>query len=77
MENNSTLPGNLPMQEVLRIASSPAGRQLIALLQQQGGETFQDAIKNAAGGDYTQAKRAIEAMMADPKAQQLLKELKG
>lgn len=73
METN--LPGNFSMQDILRIASSPAGQQLIALMQQQGGSEFQQAMSSAAGGDYTQAKRAIEAMMADPQAQQLLKEL--
>ena len=72
---NSNLPNNLSMQEILRLANSPAGKQLIAMMQQQGGKEFQKAMANAAAGDYTQAKRAIETMMADPKAQQLLKEL--
>lgn len=75
MENNSNLPSNLPMQEVLRMAASPAGQQLIAMLRQQGGDDFQKAMASAATGDYTQAKHAIEALMADPKAQQLLKDL--
>lgn len=75
MDNSSKLPNNLPMQEVLRMAASPAGQQLIALLRQQGGADFQNAMASAADGDYAQAKRAIEALMADPKAQQLLKEL--
>lgn len=75
MENNSNLPNNLPMQEVLRMAASPAGQQLIAMLRQQSGSDFQKALASAAAGDYTQAKHAIETLMADPKAQQLLKDL--
>ena len=71
------LPKDLSMQEVLRLASSPAGQQLIAMMRQQGGSDFQKAMASAATGDYSQAKRAIEAMMADPKAQQLLKQLGG
>lgn len=75
MENNSYLPNNLSMQEVLRLAATPAGQQLIALLQQQSGSDFQSAMSSAAAGDYTQAKRAVEKMMADPQAQKLLKQL--
>ena len=75
MGANSNFPNNLSMQEILRLASSPAGKQFIAMMQQQGGKEFQKAMANAAAGDYTQAKLAIEAMMSDPKAQQLLKEL--
>lgn len=77
MDHNSKLPSNLPMQEVMRMAASPAGQQLIALLQQQGGIEFQKVMEQAAAGEYSQARRAIETLMADPKAQKLLKELGG
>lgn len=73
METN--FPNNFSMQEIMRLATSPAGQQLIAMMQQQGGSEFQKAMAKAAAGDYSQAKHAIETMMADPKAQQLLKEL--
>lgn len=75
MENKSELPGGISMQEVLRMAASPAGQQLIAMMRRQGGSDFQKAMNNAAAGDYTQAKQAIEKMMADPQAQKLLREL--
>lgn len=75
MENIPNLPDNFSMQEVLRMAASPAGQQLIALLRQQDGNAFQSAMSSAAAGDYTQAKHAIEKFMADPQAQKLLKQL--
>ena len=75
MENKTNLPGDLSMQEVLRLAASPAGQQLIALMRQQGGSDFQKAMSNAASGDYTQAKKAIESLLTDPQAQKLLKDL--
>lgn len=75
MENSPNLPGNLSMQEVLRMASTPAGQQLIAMLRRQSGSDFQAAMSGAASGDYTQMKRAVEKLMADPQAQKLLKEL--
>lgn len=77
MDQSSKLPNQLPMQEILRLASSPAGRQLISFMQQQGGIEFQKAMESAAAGDYSQARRAIESLMADPAAQRLLKELGG
>ena len=72
-----SFPNNLSMQEILRLANSPAGKQLIAMMQQQGGGEFQKAMASAATGDYSQARQAIEALMTDPKAQQLLKQLGG
>ena len=75
MENSSNLPGNLSMQEVLRMAATPAGQQLIAMFRSQSDSEFQSAMSSAASGDYTQAKRAIEKLMQDPQAQKLLKQL--
>lgn len=77
MENKQNLPNNLSMQEIMRLAASPAGQQLIAMLQQKGGSDIQKAKESAAAGDYTQAKRVIEALMRDEHAQQLLKQLGG
>lgn len=75
MEKNPNLPNHISMQEVLRMAATPAGQQLIAMLRQQGGSDFQTAMSSAASGDYTQAKRAVEKLMADPQAQKLLQQL--
>lgn len=77
MEPIQNFPNNLSMQELLRLAASPAGQQLIALLQKQAGSDFQNAMASAASGDYEPAKRAMEALMADPQAQKLLRQLGG
>lgn len=71
MENRN----DLPIQEAMRLAATPAGQQLIAMLRAQNGDALQSAMSGAAAGDYTQAKRIIESMMSNPQAQQLLKEL--
>lgn len=70
MENS-----NLPLQEAMRLANSPAGRQLLTLLQQQNKDAVQKAMASAASGNYDAAKTMISSMLSDPKAQQLLKEL--
>lgn len=63
------------MGELIRMAQTPAGRQLIALLQSQGGTKLQQAISNAASGDYTRAKEVLSDLLSAPEAQALLKEL--
>ena len=77
MDQNPKMPNQPSMQEMLRMAASPAGKQLIALMQQKGGEDLQKAMKLAATGDYTQAKKTMESVLSDPQAQKLLKELGG
>ena len=75
MENNPNLPNHISMQEVLQMAASPAGQQLIAMLRKQSDSEFQAAMTSAAAGDYTQAKQAIEKLMTDPQARKLLNQL--
>ena len=75
MENNPNLPNHISMQEVLRMAASPAGQQLIAMLRKQSDSEFQAAMSSAAAGDYTQAKQAIEKLMTDPQTRKLLNQL--
>ena len=74
MEQNSKLPNQLPMQEMLRFAASPAGKQLLALMQQKGGNELQKAMGLAAAGDFSQAKHLMESVLSDRQAQNLLKE---
>lgn len=68
---------NFSVQDAMRLAATPAGQQLIALLRQQGGGELQKAMDSAQSGDYTQIKRALEGMMKNPQAQKLLKQLRG
>lgn len=63
------------MGQLFRLAQTPAGQQLIALLQKQGGTNLQKALSSAAAGDYTQAKASLSKLLSDPRAQELLKEL--
>lgn len=65
------------MSHLLKLAQSPAGQQLIAMLQQSGGNELQDAIKKASAGDYTQAQKTISSLLSSTEAQALLKQLEG
>lgn len=63
------------LSELIRLAQTPTGRQLIALLQKQGGSRLQQALASAASDDYTNAQAILSELLASPDAQVLLKEL--
>ena len=63
------------LSELIRLGQTPAGRQLIALLQKQGGSQLQQVITLAAAGDYTRAKATVSELLSTPEAQKLIKEL--
>ena len=65
------------MEDVMRLAKSPAGRQLMAMLQQGDKAQLQQAMTQAKGGDYANASRTLSDMLSSPEAQKLLKELGG
>ena len=51
MQKNSD---NFSMQEAMRLASSPAGQQLLTLLKQADPATLQKAMQQASSGYYSQ-----------------------
>lgn len=73
MQNSSN--NQNPMQEAMKIAGTPAGQQLIQLLQQNGGEELRQAMAKAAAGDYAQAKQALTSLLDTPEAKKLLDQL--
>lgn len=65
------------LQEAKRLAGTPEGKQLAALLQQLGGPDLQRAVDRAAAGDLSMAKQALDTILKDPQAQKLLQQLGG
>lgn len=63
--------------DLLRLAQTPAGQKLLALLQKQGGNQLQQAIASAAVGDYSRAKMVLGDLLSTPEAKKLLRELEG
>ena len=56
----------------MEFAASPAGKQLMAALQQNGGDAFQAAMRKAAAGDYAGAKQALSNAMSNPEIRKLI-----
>ena len=74
MQKNSQ---DFSMQEALRLAKSPAGQQLLAMLQNSDSDRLQQAASQAAAGDFAQASKTLSSLMASPDVQALLKQLGG
>lgn len=65
------------MTDIAQLAQSPAGRQLIALLQQQSIADLHKAMQSAAAGDYLAARNSLGSLLDSPEIQKLLKQLGG
>ena len=62
---------NFSVDEVKKFAESPAGRQLMAMLQQKDSE----AVRQAQAGNYEDAMKQLSGFLQTPEAQRLLKDL--
>lgn len=63
------------MQDALRMARSPAGQQLLALLHSADAEKLQQITQLAQAGDLASAGASLQSMLSSPQAQQLLKQM--
>lgn len=74
MEENSI---NFSMQDIMRLAGTPAGQELLNYLQEKNQKQLQMAIAHAVSGNMDQAKTLIAQLATDPHAQKLIKQLGG
>ena len=71
MEPNSSYS----MQELMRLANTPAGQQLFSMLQQHNSVQLQKIIQSATAGDYNSAQAQLRSVLDSPDAKALLKQL--
>ena len=69
--------GNFSTEDAMRLASTPAGRELLALLQQGDTAHLQQVAQLAAAGNYTQARQLLSGFLQNPDVQKLLAQLGG
>lgn len=74
MQKNSE---DFSIQEAMRLAKSPAGQQLLAMLQHADTGELQKAMSEASAGNYEQAKQTMSHLMSSPEIQELLKKMGG
>lgn len=62
-------------EQMQKMASSPAAKALIAMLQRSDSAAMDGALAAAKEGDMAQMQRSLAAFLADPKARALLAQL--
>ena len=65
------------MQDAMRLVNSPAGKQLLALLQQADPEALKKAKTQASSGDYSQIRQTLAPLLASEEVKKLLGQLGG
>ena len=65
------------MADAVKLAQNPASKLLFDRLQAQNGAAFQQAMTEAAAGDYEQVRKTLSHLLQDPETQALLRQLGG
>lgn len=69
--------GGIDFSELMKIANSPAGQELISLIQKSRDSHFDEAMHQAQAGDFSQAQAMLSQMLSTPEAKDLLKKIRG
>ena len=77
MAKQADLPGGFSMEQAMAFAASPAGQQLIRILQQNSGADFTKVQEYAAAGNMEGAKSELSSLLTDPKILTILKQFGG
>ena len=72
MQKNSQ---DFSMQEALRLANSPAGQQLLAMLRDADSAQLDQAAAEVSAGDYTKASKTLSRLLSSPEIKKFLEEL--
>lgn len=65
------------MSDLMKLAQSPAGKQLLAMLQNTNDGSLENAVKQASAGNMAEAKNALSSLLSSPQVQALLKQMEG
>ena len=69
--------GGIDFSALMKIANSPAGQELISLVQKNKDEHFDEAMQQAQAGDFSQAKAMISQILSTQEARDLMKKIRG
>lgn len=67
---------NQDLSELTKKAQSPEGQKLLALFQSHNSDEMQQALEQAAAGDFSNAKKIIQTILADKEAAELVDKLR-
>lgn len=63
------------VQEAMRLAKTPAGQQLLAMLRQENGDQLSQIMGMAQSGDMAGASNALKSILSDRDVQALLQKM--
>ena len=63
------------IDDAKRLAASPSGQRLLAMLQAQDNGQLQQIMTQISKGDYQSAGSALSSMLTSPEAKSLLQKL--
>ena len=65
------------IKEAQRLAQTPEGQKLMAMLQKKDSGQLQQAMAQASVGNYKEAGAILQSLLSSPEAQQLMQQLGG
>ena len=74
MQKNSQ---DFSMQEALRLANSPAGQQLLAMLRSTDSDRLDQAAAEVSAGNYADASKTIRQLLSSPEIRKILDDMGG
>ena len=70
-------PNSFSMDDALRLASTPAGKELVNLLKANTSQEMDSARKAVESGDYETAKNSLSSLLRSPDIQKLLRQMES
>ena len=75
MKHSGSQDSRLPLEAAAQFAKSDEGKQLLQYLQKNQGHSLENAMEQAATGNYDAARAAIAKLLADPQTKAMLERL--
>ena len=66
---------NLSPEQMRQLVSTPAAKELLAMLQKNHKAAMDEAITGAKQGDQAAVQRSLAVFLSDPRAKELLKQM--
>ena len=66
---------NFSIQDAMRLAKSDTGQQLFAMLKEQNGGAVDQAMEQAAAGDFDQVKQTLSELLSSPQLRAMLEQI--
>ena len=70
-------PPKFSAEDAMRLTNTPAGKQLLTMLQNTNSNLIQQAMNQASQGNMNDVKKTLAPLLNSPEIQKLLKELGG